>query len=493
MTELHEKIDELIQKYEGNEYIMNRLRTFIINQLPGSLSAAQVAHEERNKRKYQLSVSGDKFIEQFLAVNKYFYCSRQELFIKYDNINFKQVSEDDIQHQVLTMITKKSELQSWKHKLKNSLIRALKDKSLHSAIPSSVTIQEVTGKLVPNIMITKNAAKHFLVAIGDAIHGNKDKTYIVPSALKYLLRGIETTYYNCFGISNILSNFKLKYHGHDYSDTRFFHCNMDMDKYNMVDNSNMLNLICVASHFSQRYNDADSYTDRTRDNILCKNVFFSKKLTAETLVEQFKKAALHPFSGAVVKNKNMIFILKKYFDENNVPNIIFNDVFAREMRKVVQYDESIDSYIGITSSYLPVVAAFCLFWDEHMKEDYNAPELEIHEVILLFNNSQPSFKNTAGVNSEFIVDLLKYHVSSELSIEQEKYIHNISCDLWDKRLDIEMFFIDIKQQDPPMALDDAYTAYLEWKGNAIHMSKPCFEKISNELLGEKVTSNGAIL
>lgn len=491
MSELHEKIDELIKKYEGNEYIMNRLRTFIINQLPTSLCSAHVAHEERNKRKYQLSVSGDKFIEQFLAVNKYFYCSKQELFFKYDDVNFKQVSEDDIQHQVLTMITKKSELQSWKHKLKNSLIRALKDRSLLSSIPSGVTIQEVTGKLVPKIMITKNAARHFLVAIGDAIHGNKDKTYIVPSALKHLLRGIENTYYNCFGISNILSNFKLKYHGHDYSDTRFFHCNMET--HNVFDNSNMLDLICVASHLSHRYNDADNYVDRTSDDILCKNVFFSKKLTTETLVENFKNIALHPFSGAVVKNKNMIFILKKYFDENNVPNIIFNDIFSREMRKLVQYDEIRDSYIGITSSYLPVVAAFCLFWDEHMKEDYNAPELEIGEVISLFHNSQPSFKTTTGVSSEFIVDLLKYHVSSELSIEQEKYIHNISCDLWDKRLDVEMFFIHIKQQDyMPSTSLHAYSAYTEWKSCELHMSIRCFEKIANELLGEKISSNGDI-
>lgn len=487
MTDLHEKIDELLQKYEGNEYIMNRLKTFIINQLPSSLSSAQVAHEERHKRKHQLSVSGDKFIEHFLAVNKYFYCSKHELFIKYDYVDFKQVSEDDIQHQVLTMITKKSELQSWKHKLKNTVIRVIKDKSLHSAIPSAVTIYDVIGKLTPCIMITKNAAKHFLVAVGDAMHGNKDKTYIVPTALKYLLRGIETTYYNYFGISNILSNFKLKYHGHDYSETRFFHCNMEPY---LFDTSNMLNLICVASYFSQRYNDADSYAYKTGDNILRENVFFSKKLTTETLVERFKKAALHPFSGSVVKNKNMIFILKKYFDENNVPNIIFNDVFAREMRKTVQYDEIIDSYIGITSSYLPVVAAFCSFWDEHMKEDYNAPELEISEVISLFLVSQPSFKTTAGVSSEFIVDLLKYHVPGELSIEHGKYIHNISCDLWDKRLDVEMFFI--QQEDMPRSLSDAYTAYTHWKGDAPSVSNPCFDKITNDLLGEKVSSNGTI-
>ena len=123
MTELHETLDQMLRLYEGNEYIMNRLRTFIIHQLPSSLSSAQVTYEERNTRKHHLSVSGDKFIEQFLAVNNYFFCSKQELFVKYDGVHFKQVSEDDIQHEILTMLTKKPELHAWKHKLKNTIIK----------------------------------------------------------------------------------------------------------------------------------------------------------------------------------------------------------------------------------------------------------------------------------------------------------------------------------------------------------------------------------
>lgn len=476
---MHAKIDELISQYEGDEYIMNRLRTFIIHQLPSSLSCAKVLHEERNKRKFNLSVSGDKFIEDFLAANKYFYCSKQELFIKYDGIHFKQVSEDDIQYQVLTTITKHSELQAWKHKLKNTLIRILKDRSPLFAIPDSTTIQNVIGKFMSDIMITKNAAKHFLIAVGDAIHGNKEHTYIVPNGLKYILRGIESTYYNYFGISNILSNFKLKYHGHDYSETRFFHCNMHSNA--IFDYSNLLDLVCVASHYSQRYNDADTFASKSRDAVLCKNIFFSKQLTTELLVDKFKQKALHSVVGSVVTNKNMTFILKKYFDEHNVPNIIFNDVFAREMRKTVQYDETIDSYMGVTSTYLPVVSAFCVFWDEHMKEDYNAPELEIEEVISLFHTSNPGFKTTTGVTSDFIVDLLKYHLSTDLSIEQEKYIHNISCDLWDKKLEVGSFLSQFKpSEDMSLSLYDSYSVYTEWKGNNT-MSKQCFEKIANEI------------
>jgi len=485
MTELHTKIDELMRQYQDDEYIMNRLRTYILNHLPSYLSTAHVTHEERNKRKQNLSVTGDKFIEEFHAENNYYYCSKQELFVKYDGLHFKQVSEDDVQHQILTTLTKKVELHAWKHKLKNIIIKMLKDTSPLSAIPDSITIQDVLKKLTPKFMLTKNSAKHFLVAAGDCIRGNKENTYIVPSGLKGLMREIESTYYNFFGISNILSNFKLKYYGHEYADTRFFHC--DMRTSARFDNANMLDLLCVATHYSRRYVSADVFANTCNDKSMQDNIFFVKHLTAETLVAKFKHHALHNSSTAIVTNKNMIFILKKYFDEHNVPNIIFNDVFASEMLKTdVSYDNTSDCYIGVTSRYLPVVSSFCSFWDSHMKEDYNAPELEIDEVISLFHLSYPNFKSYTVVTPEFIIDLLKYHVSGELCIDQEKYIHNISCDLWDKKVEIEMLMHTRQQDGLPLSLYDAYSVYVSWKANAPTMSKQCFEKIARELIGETI-------
>ena len=491
MEELHEKIVELAAKYADNEYVLGRLRTFVLTQLPGFLSSAELLHTERAKRKAHLVANGDKFFEEFIAVNKYYYCSRLEIFIKYDDVHFKQVSEDDIIHQVLTMITKRADLQSWKHKIKNNLIKTIKDRSPLNAIPESATIQVILGKLHPYFFNTKNAAKHFLVAVGDSINGKKNITYIVPSSLKPIIREIETNYYNCFGNSNILANFKLKYHGHEYSDSRFFSCNMKNTQ--VFDNTNMLDLLCVASHYSTRYESADNFASKLGDSLLCQNVFFTKHLTIEGLVKNFKESALYELNGAVVKSRSMSFILKKYFDKNNLPTIIFHDAFVNEMKKSFQFDEEKDCYIGVTSSYLPAVSAFCAFWDNHMEEDYTAPELEIDEVVSLFFSDNPTFKTDSSITTEFIIELMKHHMATELNIENEKYIHNIHCNVWDKRLEVIAFFQYLKQtESTALSLYDLYILYTAWRGTAIKMSKKCFEKLAEESLGSNLEPSGVI-
>ena len=65
--------------------------------------------------------------------------------------------------------------------------------------------------MYPAIFHTKNAAKHFLTAVGDCIKGEKNNTYIVTSGLRDIMREIETAHYNCFGSTNILANFKMRY------------------------------------------------------------------------------------------------------------------------------------------------------------------------------------------------------------------------------------------------------------------------------------------
>ena len=491
MQELHDKIDELNIKYDGNDYVLGRLRTFVLTQLPGALSSAEFLHTERTKRKAHLLANGDRFFEEFISVNKYYYCSRLEIFIKYDDIHFKHVSEDDIIHKVLSTISKRPELQSWKHKIKNNLIKTIKERSPLNAVPETTTIQTVLGKLCPHFFNTNPAAEHFLVAVGDSINGKKNTTYIVPSSLKNIIREIDTNYYNCFGNSNILANFKLKYHGHEYSDIRFFCCNMKNK--HPFDNSNMLDLLCVASYYSMRYENADNFISKLGDTNLSRNVFFAEQLTIDGLVKNFKENALYELNGAIVKSRSMSFILKKYFDKNNVPMIIFHDSFVTEMKKSFQFDEEKDCYIGVTSSYLPAVSAFCSFWDNHMEEDYNSPELEIDEIVSLFFTINPAFRTDSSITTEFIIELMKHHIVNEhIIIENEKYIHNIHCNIWDKKVEVGAFFQYLKQPNDSDGLS-LYSSYTIWRGTSIKMSKKCFEKLAEELLpGNSLECSGVI-
>ena len=488
MQDLHKQLDKLHDAYCDNDYVIGRMKTFIMQQLPTYLEHAEKTNKERTKRKERLSGHAETFIKRFMARNQYYYCPRIELFVEYQNPHFRAISEDDIQHQILTQITDKQNLVPWKHKLKNNLIRQLKDRSPLNAIPESETIQYVLTQLYPRFLASKNAAKHFLVAIGDSMRSHKERTYIITNGLKNLIREIETVFYKDFGGTSILNNFKLKYYGHDYKETRFFDCRNDIDNGNVPQDlsKHMLDLLCVAHHYSERYENADKYITLSGDDILTNIVFFSKDLTTSSLVENFKKEALFTSSGTYIKGKNMTFILKKYFDEKNVPNIIFYPDFYSELKKLIEYDETDDVYKDISSSHLPIVSAFCNFWENNTYSELDAPELEIDEIATLFSESN----NSSHVSSDFILDLLKHHFP-EVVIEDDKYIHNVFCKLWDKRLQVENMVqgIILSIDEKPLSLYEMYSQY-----TTVHsprMSKKCFEKIAHETL--KVSDNGDIV
>ena len=131
--------------------------------------------------------------------------------------------------------------------------------------------------------------------------------------------------------------------------------------------------------------------------------------------------------------------------------------------------------MDITSHYLPVVSSFSSFWETHMKEDYGAPEYEVSEIIQLFvaSNSRPP-KN---ISEEFIIDLLK-HIAPEVTIEDDKYIFNVACDIWDKKGEVSDFMIYATsiEDESSKNLSSLYAIYTSWK-QSLRMSKNCFEKL----------------
>ncbi len=265
--------------------------------------------------------NGDKFIEDFLNENRYYYCARMELFIYYDGHHYKPICEDNILHHILITLTKQPELRVWKYRIKNALIKSIKERSPLHTIPDTTTVQTILEQLYPNVFYTREASLHFLIAVGDCIHGKKCNTYIVPSSLKIFIREIENKYYNVFGQSNLLTNFKLKYYAHEYVDTRLFHCILH-SPYTLQD-VHILDLLCVSSYYSLQYSNADDFVNQTNDKTLYGHVYFLKDMNYFTLARHFKEKALYVSEGSLVKSKTMILILRQFLKEMNIPNIIF--------------------------------------------------------------------------------------------------------------------------------------------------------------------------
>jgi hypothetical protein len=494
MEQMQKNIENLYNKYKDDEYVLQRLNVYITSYLPSALEKAAELFQERTERKERLAAYGEDFTTRFLSRNHYYYCPRIEQFFKYDKITFKAYSEDDIQHQILSSITCQKDLVPWKHKMKISIMKLIRERSPITAIPESDTIQNVLNELQDGIFPSKNSAKHFLTSIGDCINQNKELVYIIPRSLKEIIREIEHSYYIYFGSSSLLSNFKYKYYGHDYSKSRFLH-NTPSKKALKAKNSlskKMMDLFCVAKYYSDRYKNADGFLeDKKTEQQLYNHAFFIKDKSPEGLVDNFLEKTIHSCQGATIKSKNMIFVWKKFLDELNIPNIIFYDTLNNIFKEKLSYNKETDEYNNVTSTYLPVVASFISFWDENMQEDVTAPEIEIEEIIELFAKS-PETKTNTYITDDIVIELLHY-IYPDVLIEDNKYICNMSCKLWNKKEEVALFLLECKMSSNHfISLYEGYQEYIKQKNRLINMSKRCFEKISREELVQYVNEHGEI-
>jgi hypothetical protein len=64
-------IAELFEKYKDNQYMLNRLQTYITN-LPNLLDAENKRYEERVLRINELTMEQDNFYKVFLMKHQYF-------------------------------------------------------------------------------------------------------------------------------------------------------------------------------------------------------------------------------------------------------------------------------------------------------------------------------------------------------------------------------------------------------------------------------------
>ena len=487
-----EKLRELHNIYVDDDYVLHRLDSYIMKLLPAALTQAKNTNIERTSRRDRLTAQEDMFTDQFLSRNRYYYCQRPELFIHYDGKHFKGYSEDDIQHQLLSKITQEQRLVPWKQKVKNNIMKQIKDRSPLGETPESATIQSVLDGLWPTCFSTRNGAKHFLTAVGDCIRGNRTLVYIIHPRLKELVAEIEHAHYAYFGGANILSSFKLKYHGHDYSTCRFFQMTQTKQKYRVtLDLSrHIMDLMCVAVHYSHRYTSSDNLLKNLADASLRNLSLYVSGKTPSDVVDDFIKKSISQCNGGHIKSKNMYFIWKKFLDNINIPNVMFYDKLSSLFKEKLNYDNKNHQYIDVTSTYLPEVARFIEFWDTNMIEDSTGIEIEIDELLTLYSKS-PTSRTSDNITDEFVSELI-HNIYPDVVVDESKYICGMKCVLWDKVSDVETFIELCKASGTTFnSLYDGYAQYAN-NGKELKMSKRCFEKICNELIGKFINEHGEI-
>ena len=360
-------ITDLIENYKDKPHMISKLQHYISNQLPTILENYEKCCTMREIRTKNLVTNSQSFINRFIAKENLCYTAQNELFFKYTGIHFERYSEDNIHHNILTQITNIHELRPWKYKIKNNILKMIKEKSPLHFIPESCTIQYIINQLYPGIFASKARAKYFLTVIGDNLlhKNNKQHIYISHPYLKPLIGEIGVHAHSFFGICGILQHVKYKYYDHPYNACRILtsmhpnNASPSPDLYN-----HLLDLLCVASYYSTRYGSADKYLTKCGNKKLLEHATFLSSNTQVTVVTTFLNKCITSCNTGKITSKHMIFIWKKFLDELDIPNIIFHSTLHVMLQETLEYNKETDEYNGITSVYLPTMSTFMEFWNQ---------------------------------------------------------------------------------------------------------------------------------
>ena len=98
-----------------------------------------------------------------------------------------------------------------------------------------------------------------------------------------------------------------------------------------------------------------------------------------------------------------------------------------------------EMFLNITSKHLPLVGKFISFWNENIRCNHTEIELEIDELSTLFLNHGNVYhgnqKNVQTITDQTILGFIR-HFLPDICIEEDKYLMNIGCKLWDKKQEI---------------------------------------------------------
>jgi chorismate mutase len=391
-------LKELFKNYENNEYMLQRIHTHINNYLPNTLKNEQINYVKRVNRNHCLTNEQQIFIQVFLSKNQYYYLSSNGYFYEYDGKNYFIVKEDDITHKLLSSISKERVLLDWKHKTKINVIKLIKERNLLNSIPETDTIQNVLGLIYPSLFSSKNQAKYFLTIIGDNIYKkNQHLLFFISQNMKKLFTDLDNISYFSIGNTNTTNNFVTKYHeNNSYENYRLLKINENFSQELWKEQlkKNGLDLLCVACHYSKRYEDSEKFLENKSDEELKQFVLYLRCNNQEKIIETFCENYLNKVddSNSTIQWKNLHFIWKQFLSANSLPNMIYSNSLKSMLKDMYHYDESNDCFTNLTSKYLPVESDFIKFWEKtiHITENNgdneteSFDELEIDELCMLF-------------------------------------------------------------------------------------------------------------
>jgi len=495
---------DLFERYTSNAYITNKLLHHMCDQLPVLMQRAAEHQVQREDRKRSLTEAADAFVERFLGKNVYVYSHTASMFFHYDRLHYHVYNEDDILYEVLRGITHQPSLHPWKHKIKVHILKRIKERPLVSCIPDSATIQFIVNSLHPSVFKSRVMAKYFLCVVGDGLlKKNENLIYITSSDVKSFVLGIAADANSLFGQNAVASSFKYKYYDHNFIDCRLIATQFPInDKvWEGSLRKHIVDVLCVAAHYSERYRNADDFMAQHRDTDDGRHALYLTTRTNDSFITDFIRSHLSAStqSSCTISSKAMTFLWKNYLVQLGVPSVIFASQVKALLQERLSFDIEEDTYTHVTSSYLPSASAFTEFWRNEISitEDED-DELEIEELLTLLRaNNRKVF---GSVTTNELLSMLG-HFCPEVTIDDDKYIQCVICTSWNKKGQISSFLTVLRdrlseqtgEHTTALPLFEAYERYAAHMRNKQPMvSKRYFERFIGEYLAEYINEDGCI-
>ena len=502
------RLKEIYKIYENNNKVNDKVYDFIDKELPERMNL----YLQREHRKERLEKKSEQYINDFLRISDvyYFYISVSNIFIVYDGKTNKLINENIILHKILTSISNNKEIIPWKYKIKNSIMKRIREQTIFQLIPESYTIQYILTQFTSILFKTKEEAKYFLTVLGDNILKKKTKLiHLVDAKSKDFIKSIQEYMYPYFkNTYHINTTFKYKYYEHDYIQCRIITFNLAVSipiYWNTFIKPHILDIMSVAVHYSKRYQCADNYlTHNALDVDIYNNIFYLKDRTEEQIIDNFLKefiVKVPKHSNLMIHWRELYYLWKSFLKEHNLPSIMFIKQLKMILNKKLEYNEKDDTYMHITSPVLSYVSNLQKFWNDTIIVG-EIDEFEISELCNIYDKwlKNEGFKKDKTMNETVMIFILEHFY--EITVQNNKYIQGIKCILWDKQEDMNVVINELKityKFSPELyerSIQSIYPDYCSYAQKILHhsniVSKQYFTKYIHQVIPEKYIQGNKI-
>ena len=495
-------VESIYNKYSDNDHIKSKIYEYINKELPERIQN----YKEHYEKKGELEQDAEAYINEFLinSNEKYLYISKSNMYVKYDGKNFEIENESNLIHYILTDLNKQKHLLQWKHKIKNIILKRIKDTCLFNIIPESNTIQRVLKFFSQTIFNKKETSKYFLTIMGDNILKKQSElVHLVDIKSKTFITSIEDHISQYFKSQyHINTTFKYAWHDHPYKNCRVINFSYLIDKIDIWSafiRNNILNIISVAVYYSKRYGSSENFITITPKNPATKNILYLKDKTGGEIVKQFISTSLYPKETSTgITVKEMEYIWKIYLGQQSLPYIMFYNTFHSLLKDEIKFDTNNCKYCNIDSKYLDNSKKLDDFWREYIIEE-TGDELELSEICDLYNGTIGTSDDTEFLDEEFLAMFLMHFYDIKIN---DKYIRNKKCILWNRGEETDIVFKELRtiyKFSPDSFEKGVDYAYLDYsklcddKYKFRVVSKRWFEKYINRIIPEKYIIKKRIL